>query len=100
MTGVWVEEAAGGRRQAAGKASSPKPAAKIAALGVRVRKWCTMHGFALNVTDECLPWFKHIIPCGIGDRPVTSLQTLLGEAPDVAEMRERVLGAFREVLIP
>ncbi|MCG3183757.1 MAG: Octanoyltransferase [Planctomycetes bacterium] len=103
LTGVWVEQAAGGRRQAAGKAKpqapSPKPAAKVAALGVRVRKWCTMHGFALNVTDECLPWFQHIVPCGIEDRGVTSLQTLLGRAPAMDEVRGRIVEAFREVLL-
>ncbi|MCA8916261.1 MAG: lipoyl(octanoyl) transferase LipB [Planctomycetes bacterium] len=81
LTGVWVGNA------------------KIAALGVRVRKWCTMHGFALNVTDEPLPWFQHVVPCGIDDRGVTSLQTLLGEAPDMDGTRLRVVGAFREVLI-
>ncbi|MBZ0135390.1 MAG: lipoyl(octanoyl) transferase LipB [Planctomycetes bacterium] len=107
LTGVWVEQAAGGRRQAAGTANDPKPqalsptpAAKVAALGVRVRKWCTMHGFALNVTDECLPWFKHIIPCGIGDRPVTSLQSLLGDPPDMADVRGRVIETFGQVLMP
>lgn len=57
-----------------------------------------MHGFALNVTDECLPWFSHITPCGIKDRGVTSLQTLLGRAPDMAEVRARVETAFLEVL--
>ena len=82
LTGVWVD------------------GAKVAALGVRVRKWCTMHGFALNVTNECLPWFKRIIPCGIGDRPVTSLQSLVDGAPDLGEVRERVIIAFREVLNP
>lgn len=76
LTGVWVD------------------GAKVAALGVRVRKWCTMHGFALNVTDECLPWFKHIIPCGIGDRPVTSLQSLLAVAPGMGEVRGRIVEAF------
>lgn len=102
LTGVWV----GNRESGIGNGSDsrfPIPDsrhAKVAALGVRVRKWCTMHGFALNVTDECLPWFKHIIPCGIGDRPVTSLQSLLGEAPDVREVRERVVAAFRQVLSP
>ncbi|MCB9933195.1 MAG: lipoyl(octanoyl) transferase LipB [Planctomycetes bacterium] len=103
LTGVWVEQAAGGRRQAAGKAKphapSPKPAAKVAALGVRVRKWCTMHGFALNVTDECLPWFRHITPCGIDDRGVTSLEKLIGRAPGMSEVRGRVVEAFREVLL-
>ncbi|MHC4839575.1 MAG: lipoyl(octanoyl) transferase LipB, partial [Planctomycetota bacterium] len=46
LTGVWVNH---GNRLA-----------KVAALGVRVRKWCAMHGFALNVTNEVLPWFAHI----------------------------------------
>ncbi|MCA8911588.1 MAG: lipoyl(octanoyl) transferase LipB [Planctomycetes bacterium] len=81
LTGVWV----GG--------------AKVAALGVRVRKWCTMHGFALNVTDEVLPWFGHIVPCGIGDRPVTTLQNLLGEAPQLDDVRERIVAAFRETFM-
>lgn len=116
LTGVWVGGAGsasaeatsdrGGRRKTGGEATSPKPqapspkpAAKVAALGVRVRKWCTMHGFALNVTDEVLPWFGHIVPCGIGDRPVTTLQSLLGAAPDMAEVRERVVAAFRETFM-
>jgi lipoyl(octanoyl) transferase len=72
---------------------------KVAALGVRVRKWCTMHGFALNVTNECLPWFEHITPCGIEGRGVTSLEKLLGRAPEMSEVRDRVVEAFREVLL-
>ena len=105
LTGVWVEQAAGGRRQAAATTANPESkiqnpkSAKVAALGVRVRKWCTMHGFALNVTDECLPWFRHVTPCGIEDRGVTSLEKLLGRAPDMAEVRGRVVEAFREVLL-
>jgi len=103
MTGVWVrsefrvpcsESAATNSEHGTRNAEL----AKIAALGVRVRKWCTMHGFALNVSDECLPWFNHITPCGIEGRGVTSLQTLLGRAPDFAELRSRVTAAFREVL--
>lgn len=94
LTGVWVDQAAG---KAKPQAPSPRPAAKVAALGVRVRKWCTMHGFALNVTDECLPWFRHITPCGIEDRGVTSLQSLLGHAPAMDEVRERVVAAFMAV---
>jgi lipoate-protein ligase B len=66
---------------------------------VRVRKWCTMHGFALNVTNECLPWFEHITPCGIEGRGVTSLEKLLGRAPEMSEVRGRVIEAFREVLL-
>lgn len=106
LTGVWAaspESGVPGPESASDDAGHLTPdagLAKIAALGVRVRKWCTMHGFALNVTDECLPWFKHIIPCGIGDRPVTSLQTLLGDPPDLADVRERVVAMFAEVFMP
>lgn len=101
MTGVWV-----GRsefRVPGSKTSNAEPGtrnpelSKVAALGVRVRKWCTMHGFALNVTNECLPWFEHIVPCGIEGRGVTSLESLLGTAPEMAQVRERVVKAFREV---
>lgn len=73
--------------------------AKVAALGVRVSKWCTMHGFALNVTNEVLPWFGHITPCGIKGRGVTSLEKLLGRAPEMSEVRGRVVEAFRQVLL-
>ncbi len=66
---------------------------------MRVRKWCTMHGLALNVTNEVLPWFQHITPCGIEDRPVTSLESLLGDAPDMAEVRERISEEFRRTLM-
>jgi len=108
LTGVWVREDSEFRIQNSGQtpiASHPEssilnPAfAKVAALGVRVRKWCTMHGFALNVTDECLPWFTHVTPCGIDDRGVTSLEKLLGRAPEMSEVRGRVVEAFREVLL-
>jgi lipoyl(octanoyl) transferase len=103
LTGVWVRSSV--FRVPSSSAINSEPGtpnselSKIAALGVRVRKWCTMHGFALNVTDEVLPWFKHVVPCGIGDRPVTTLQTLLGAAPDMAEVRGRVVAAFRETFI-
>jgi lipoyl(octanoyl) transferase len=56
LTGVWVEER------------------KIASIGVGVRRWVTMHGFALNVTNESLAPFSHITPCGIAGVQMTSLQ--------------------------
>ncbi|MBK8207631.1 MAG: lipoyl(octanoyl) transferase LipB [Planctomycetes bacterium] len=96
LTGVWV-----GRSEL--NAVNPEPGtrnselAKIAALGVRVRKWCTMHGFALNVSNECLPWFRHIVPCGIEGRGVTSLEGLLAAAPAMGHLLSQVRGAFAEV---
>lgn len=59
-TGVWVGE----------------PPAKVCAMGVRIRRWVTMHGLALNVTTD-LSHFDLIVPCGLPDRPVTSLHRLL-----------------------
>ena len=55
-------------------------AGKIAAIGVKVSRGVTMHGFALNVATD-LRAYEPIVPCGIGDRPVTSLAALLGSAP-------------------
>lgn len=98
MTGVW----AASQKSAGNDSRLPIPdsrLSKIAALGVRVSKWCTMHGFALNVTNEVLPWFGHITPCGIKGREVTSLEKLLGRAPEMTEVRGRVIEAFRKVLL-
>lgn len=72
-TGVWVGES---------------PAAKVCALGVRVKRWITMHGLALNVATN-LEHFGLIVPCGLAGRPVTSLQRLLGPA---CPSMERVAG--------
>ena len=76
-TGVWV----GG--------------AKIAAIGVRVTRWVTSHGFALNVTTD-LDRFRWIVPCGIEGCRVTSLEALTGRRvplPEVAEVAARALAA-------
>ena len=59
-------------------------AGKIAAIGVKVSRGVTMHGFALNVATD-LRAYEAIVPCGIGDRPVTSLAALLGRAPELKE---------------
>ena len=75
-TGVWVEDR------------------KVAAIGVRVSSgWITSHGFALNVRPD-LSYFGTIVPCGIADRAVTSLQELLGRPIEVEEVLPAVQEAF------
>jgi lipoyl(octanoyl) transferase len=79
MTGVWVGDA------------------KIVAIGVKLSaSGVTQHGFALNVATD-LRYFQQIIPCGIADKGVTSLERLLGTAPPPAEVEQRVAAAFGEV---
>jgi lipoyl synthase len=68
---------------------------KIAAIGVRVSRGRTRHGFALNV-DPDLSMFGHIVPCGIADRGVTSLAAQLGEAPDMQRVVDFVTARFAE----
>lgn len=78
-TGVWITPASGG------------PDAKICAIGVRVRKWITMHGLALNVRTN-LDHFGLIVPCGLAGRPVTSLERELGgRCPPTGKIREAVV---------
>ena len=78
LTGVWV-----GRE-------------KLAAIGVRISRWVTSHGFAFNVTTD-LEYFNLIVPCGIGDRRVTSLARLLGHPVDRVEVEDRIVAHFGEV---
>ena len=67
-----------------------EPAAKVAAIGVRIRRGVTLHGLALNVTTD-LAGFGLIVPCGLVGRPVTSLQRELGDAaPDMAAVKAAV----------
>ena len=82
-TGVWLD------------AETPF-ARKICALGVRASRWVTMHGFALNISND-LSYFNHIVPCGIPDKSVTSLQNELGTALTVNEVKEKVLQKFKQV---
>jgi lipoyl(octanoyl) transferase len=73
--------------------------AKLCAMGVRVRKWVSMHGLAINVSTD-LRHFDHIVPCGLAGRGVTSLQRLLGAAaPGVREAGERIASELREMLL-
>jgi lipoate-protein ligase B len=69
---------------------------KLAAIGVRVSRWVTMHGFAFNVTTD-LNYFQLIVPCGIRGHGVTSLQKLLGRPVDMSAVVRSVARHFGEV---
>ena len=71
--------------------------AKIGAIGVRISRWITSHGFAFNVTTD-VDFFNLIVPCGIADRGVTSLATEIGRTPDITEVEDRFVSRFIEVL--
>ena len=70
---------------------------KLAAIGVRISRWTTMHGFAINVSTD-LTGFDLIVPCGLHDRGVTSLEKLLGEAPSIVDVENRLAHHCGEVL--
>ena len=70
---------------------------KIAAIGVHLSRWITTHGFALNVTEEPLPFFRGIVPCGITDGGVTSMQAVTGKQYAVSDVAESVRIRFAEV---
>jgi lipoyl(octanoyl) transferase len=70
---------------------------KIGAIGVKISRWVTMHGFALNLKPE-LALFGHIVPCGIRDHGVSSVFELTGAAPSVREAAEVALTHLADVL--
>ncbi len=83
-TGVWLD------------ADVPGKARKICAMGVKCSRWVTIHGFALNVNTD-LNYFNYIVPCGITDKSVTSLQKELGRPVDEQEVKEKLIYEFGQV---
>ena len=83
FTGVWLDP------------EDPFRARKICAMGVRASRWVTMHGFALNVNTD-LSYFGNIVPCGIDDKGVTSLEKELGRPLDIDEVKEKIITHMAE----
>ena len=71
---------------------------KVAQVGIGCSKWITQHGFAINVTEECMPYFREIVPCGIDESVggVACLEELAGKKLSVEEVAEEVVLSFEE----
>ncbi len=83
-TGVWIDVGIKGRER------------KICAMGIKCSRWITMHGFAFNVNTD-LSYFDFIVPCGIQNKQVTSLQKELGHTVHMNEVKEKVKRNFEKV---
>lgn len=81
FTGVWLD------------VDNPLKARKICAMGVRCSRWVTMHGFAFNINSN-LEYFNNIVPCGITDKQVTSLEKELNRKIDVNEVKQKLKKYF------
>lgn len=81
-TGVWLDVGLPSAR-------------KICAMGVKTSRWVTMHGFALNVNSD-LSFFDRIVPCGISDKGVTSIQKELGQEVDMEEVKDKIKSVFEK----
>ncbi len=80
-TGVWLD------------ADDNLKARKICAFGVRCSRWVTMHGWGFNINSD-LTYFKHIVPCGIKDKNVTSLSKELGHEVNIEDVKEKLMQHF------
>ena len=84
LTGVWLD------------IDDPIKARKICALGVKISRWVTMHGFALNVNSD-VSYFNNIVPCGIQDKGVTSMEKELGRTMDMEEVKTKLKGHIQDL---
>ena len=76
-TGVWIEP------------GNEEKARKICAMGIRCTRWITMHGIALNLNND-LNYFNHIVPCGIDDKSVTSLEKEIGKKVNIEDVQQKL----------
>lgn len=83
-TGVWLQPDVKGSER------------KICAMGIRCSRWITMHGFAFNINTN-LSFFDYIVPCGIQDKKVASLETELGQKIEMNEVKEKMKRNFEKV---
>jgi len=86
LTGVWID------------GQDPDKARKICAIGIRCSRWVTMHGFAFNINTD-MSYFKHIVPCGIDDKAVTSMEHELGQRLDFEKVKQKVLLKLQEQFV-